>query len=238
MRITDFYKKAFASIAVIFLTASAFAGFWDWSTPYRGPHKDLITLVITANYKKPLLLAQLIQHENRQPYILLPARKATGIFFCPVNDKKPALEIREKNLSRFIKFLNPKKIIILGDSAYVPKKYLKMIDKNIPIIIVSSDDWNRAAATLANLLDLTNLTSDYKRLSKKLDNGKLYQPTAKPKKAEVVVEEEINITETVEPKKQDAAIEKPAAEKANTPAIKEPEIVMPAKAPQIIEDKK
>ena len=31
------------------------------------------------------------------------------------------------NSNQLIKFLNPKKIIVLGDNAYVPKKYLKMI---------------------------------------------------------------------------------------------------------------
>ncbi|QSH42011.1 hypothetical protein P0136_05055 [Lentisphaerota bacterium ZTH] len=177
MKYANLIKKTFLFAVITGMAITSFAERWDWATPYRGPKQDIINLIITSNYKKPLLMAQLIQYETRQPYILLPVRKDGGIYFCPVNNKKPALEIKKENLARFISFLNPKRIIILGDETYVPEKFLKSIDKNIPTVTVSGDDWDRAAVTLTNLLGITNLKYDFARLSKKLEKGSLYRPS-------------------------------------------------------------
>ena len=77
-------KKLIALLAMLVIgSGSVFAGFWDWSTPYQGPDKDVITLVITGNYKTSRTMAELIQYETRQPFILLPYSGAKGIFFCP-----------------------------------------------------------------------------------------------------------------------------------------------------------
>ena len=51
-------KKLIALLAMLVIgSGSVFAGFWDWSTPYQGPDKDVITLVITGNYKTSRTMA-------------------------------------------------------------------------------------------------------------------------------------------------------------------------------------
>jgi hypothetical protein len=169
---------ALCGAAMFFTGSAAFAGFWDWSTPYRGPSRDISTLMITSNYTKSRMLADLIQNETKQPYILLPAvGQEDRIFFCPARGKE-AKEINEAELARFIKFVNPKQIIVLGDRAYVPSKYIRMIDPKQTVYTISNKNWNEAAESLASLLDLHNLSSDYKRLSYQMESGKLYRSTA------------------------------------------------------------
>ena len=70
-------KKLRLALIAIFATTAAItdltAGFWDWSLPYGGPSKDVITLLVTGNYTKQRILAELIQQETKQPILLLPA---------------------------------------------------------------------------------------------------------------------------------------------------------------------
>lgn len=221
------FKKVFIAAAVLFTFNCAFAGFLEAITPYRGPKRDIITLIVTANYKHPLIIAQLLQHEIKQPYLLLPSTKTQGIFFNPPPKRsRDALEIREANLARFIRFLNPKQILILGDVRYVPEKYRNMIDKNIPIICVSGDDWQRIADTLGVLLSAHNLSDNYKGIQEQLKGG-LYQPTKADSQTspETVIAEEL----VIDDKKNDAV-------KTAEPA-KEPEAPMPEKTPKLIQDK-
>jgi hypothetical protein len=238
-------KSIILGIAALFLTFSAFAGFWDWSTPYRGPDQDIITLVITGNYAKSRLLADIIQDETKQPYILLPAGGKGKIFFCPARNK-PSLEILESDLERFMKFVNPQQIIVLGDTSYVPEKYLKMIDPDQTVIVVKNRNWNQAAKRLGKLLDATNLSYDFKRLSGELESGQLYKPTTmngKPQAQPVIIGEQETIIETGDGAaiEKDEVIIEPAPEKdLGKDAAVEPEaktgVAIPEE-PVLIEDK-
>ena len=68
-------------LAVVFTSATFAAVPWF----ANGPKREVQTLVITGNYKSPRLLAELIQYESRQPYLLLPPQDSgdTRIIFCP-----------------------------------------------------------------------------------------------------------------------------------------------------------
>ncbi|MDD5697595.1 MAG: hypothetical protein PHH77_03165 [Victivallaceae bacterium] len=221
-------KKAFSVAFALTVSSSVVAGFWDSLLPYQGPKKDVITLFVTANYKHPLMIAQLIQAETKQPYLLLPAARAEGIFFNPPRKRsEAALEIREANLARFIRFLNPKQIVILGDTRYVPEKYRQMIDKDIPVITVTGSNWQRIADRLSFLLAACNVGKDYQRLGQQLDSG-LYKPTAPEIKDQ---------TPAVEPAEAVAAPEAGADKKTDAPAVKEPEPVLPKSTPELVKDK-
>ncbi len=177
-------------LVVVVAQAAVAESFWDLIRPYQGPGQDIVTLVVTANYKNPRLLADLIQNESRQPYILVPAKQDVNqdiLYFCPVNSSKPALQIKKADFSRFVQFVNPQRVVILGDANYVPVEYEKSIDPNIPVIVIRGDDWNRAAAGLSNLLNLSNLKSDYTTLSAKIkDQTPLYIPDNKGTEMPVV----------------------------------------------------
>ncbi|MEA4861892.1 MAG: hypothetical protein AB7F40_08620 [Victivallaceae bacterium] len=156
-------KKIAVTLLLCVFASAAFAGFWDWATPYQGPEKDVITLIITANYQMPRALAEVIQYENRQPILLLPYRGARGIFFMP-GGRKQALEIQADQFAQFICFLNPKHIIILGDNRYVSDDYRKLLEFNGFSPITFSGDWFKASRDIAKLLRLQNLETNYKRV--------------------------------------------------------------------------
>jgi hypothetical protein len=241
MTVFKFSAKILFSAGVFLVASSAFAGFWEWSTPYQGPHKDIITLVITANYAKPVVVAQLIQNENRQPFILLPKKGGDKIFFWPAGKKNLALEIREKNLARFIKFLNPTQVIVLGDKRYVSQKYLDTIDKNITTVIIQNDNWEKSAMTLQKMLKLNNLYRDFKRLNDEAKGG-LYKPTPRRQpiaQDEVSKQDEEVVTVTVDDEMvvdtDTPAADAPVQEEIVV-EVKEPEIKAPKSGPVLIEE--
>ena len=176
------WMKLTAVLACGMTAVSAMAGFWDWTRPFQGPERRVSTLVITANYKRPLALAQLIRAENRQPYLLVPAQQdePKNFFFCPVSEKVPAMKLQEADITRFVRLLNPEKIIVLGDERYVPARYLPALEGRIPIIRIDCDDWNKNAATLGGMLNLTHLEGDFANITKELDH--LYKPLPAPEK--------------------------------------------------------
>ena len=183
MKISSAFGKVAAVLTVGLIAASANAGFWDWTRPFKGPGRHVSTLVITANYKRPLALAQLMRAENRQPYLLIPAQESglKDVFFCPVSDRTPGLKIKPEDISRFVRLLNPEKIIILGDVRYVPESYVPQLDGRIPILRLDCDDWVRNAEALGKMLNLNNIESDYRRIGDKFDRETLYKPLpAKP----------------------------------------------------------
>lgn len=159
-------KILLLSVALIGVAAGLFAGFWDWSTPYQGPDKDVITLVITGNYRKPRAMAELIQAENSQPFILLPYQGAKGIFFCPRGPNAQALEIQADQFAQFVVFLNPKRIIILGDDRYVPIEYRQLLEYNGFSPVTFSGNWDKVANDVAQLLRLQRLPDNFRRVVK------------------------------------------------------------------------
>ncbi len=228
------FKKVFIATLVFTALSSSFADFWKSITPYRGPKKDIITLIITANYKHPLIIAQLIQDEIKQPYILLPASNGKGIFFNPPRKRsEAALEIREANLKRFISFLNPKQIVILGDKRYVTDKYREMIAKDIPVITFSGNNWQRIADRLSILLDAHNVGDDYKELGQQIDSN-LYKPKKTKASAPSDAPAEDIVIDNIIVDKKEAKTETAVTEKT---MIKEPEAVMPKDAPKLIINK-
>ena len=86
------FVKTALMLSIAALSFGAAAAPWA----FNGPRNRIVTLVLTGNYKSPRLLAELIQNESRQPYILLPTRESgdSRIFFCPPKSKNSAsLEI-------------------------------------------------------------------------------------------------------------------------------------------------
>ena len=151
----------------------------SWLRPFLGPNQDVAFLIVTGNYSKPRILAELIQKTTGQPILLLPFVSENGsqnIFFMPPDNRGKALTVPYNAMTNFINFLNPKMIIVLGNQNYVPDVYYKMIpDKNKPVIRVTCDDWVKNGNILGRLLNLSNLGSDYEKLLKELQDNTNYQ---------------------------------------------------------------
>ena len=180
-------KKIFSVVLMFVLCGTAFAAPWSSLGPKRKP----VTLVITANYVTPRLLAELILNESSQPYLLLPAadQENKKIFFCSRKNNN-TMVIAEKHLNRFINFLGVKRIIVLGNTTYVPQRYIDMLDHNTPVMRIESNDWYRIAEELNYMLNLSNLDKNFKKLREALiTEGRRYRPlksSAAPKQEKAV----------------------------------------------------
>ena len=170
-------KKSFLIVAFTVAGLALSAASWANLGPKRVPE----TLVVVSNYKVPRLMAELIQYESRAPYLLLPTNgSADGrIFFCPA--KKNSLEIREVRLNAFVRFLNPKRIVVIGDDQIVSKRHIDMLDRSIPVVRIDGADWVRVAEQLNFMLNLSHLDSNFKRLYETIRNdGRIYRPVSLP----------------------------------------------------------
>ncbi|MBS1368820.1 MAG: hypothetical protein HPZ91_02585 [Lentisphaeria bacterium] len=173
MSISKVFKSGLILLALC-TAAGVFAAPWI----ANGPKRDVVTLVIAGNYKSPRLLAELILNESRQPYLLLPTPESKIQKIIFVQAKGPAREISEQKLKQFVEFLNPQRIVVLGDERYVQPKFLKLLDRSIPIVRIEGDDWNRIAEETTYLLSLSHLGDNYKRLREELTSkGKFLRPT-------------------------------------------------------------
>jgi hypothetical protein len=174
MKTTSIFGSLLGTVVALFISVPAFAGFWDMTTPYKGPYRDVVNLVVISNYAQPRLLADLIQTSNRQPYLLFPAKEGGAYYFIPA--RGDALEIREDRIRRFIDFLNPRQIIVLGDRRYISDQKMKLVDPKRPIIRFWCADWDKTAIAVGKFLDLPNLAGDFKELNAQIQHGNLYAP--------------------------------------------------------------
>ena len=174
----------FALLAMFCVTALSASGA-SWFA--RGNKYNIETLVITANYKSPRLIAELIQAESRQPYIIIPSANAKSSNWYLALPKTDGLVISEDKFGAWVKFSQCRRVVILGDTTYVPEKYESMIDKSIPVVRITGD-WQRVAEELTFLLNLSNLKRNYPELRPQLD--RYYQPSAAPVSAEKEIKSE------------------------------------------------
>lgn len=162
-------SKFFCFVLAAVFAVVSHAGFFGYN-----PKKDVTNLIITGNYFNSRLIADMVQGTNRQPYILVHPSESDCVFFVPDGDE--GLKVPIKDFTRFVRFLNPKKILVLGDDRYVPEKFIKLIDENQPVIPVSNKDWQMNAKEVGDLLNLYNLAGDYKDFIE--NKSSLYSPEA------------------------------------------------------------
>ena len=203
MNISRFTRFAAVTLLTVVCTVAAEAAPWI----SLGSKRQIHTIVITGNYKAPRLLAELIQDESRQPYILLPDPRdeVQKICFCPPI-RNEALEIQEKNFNAFVRTAGPKRIIILGDERYVPRRFEEMLDKKIPIVRVTGENWQRIAEELTFMLNLSRLDRNFRKLYEKM-YGDIYRPISRPAPQQQQQEDAAPQAENVAPAASDAPAE-------------------------------
>lgn len=172
-----FVLKKSLIAAVVVIAGVVSAAPWANLGPKRVPE----TLVVVSNYKTPRLMAELIQFESRAPYILLPVNGSNDnrIIFCPA--KSTPRQILENRLNAFVRFLNPKRIVVIGNDQYVNKRYVDMFDRAIPVVRIDGSDWQRIAEELNFMLNLSHLDTNFKRLNEQmLKDSRSYRPVSLP----------------------------------------------------------
>ena len=130
-----------------------------------------------------------------------------------------------RHSQQFVQFLNPRRIVVLGDDRYVQPKFVKLLDRSIPIVRIEGDDWNRIAEETTLLLSLSNLSGDYKKLREEImSKGKFLRPTPRTR-----AEQLKPVAQTEAPAEDEgAAVEEELVEFDPAPAAQAPE----AKAPE------
>jgi hypothetical protein len=169
-----------AMVTVSFAGARAMA---DWDKPstwppvktvaswFKSDHTDV--LVVTGNYLKPRLLAEMIQQRNGAPILLFSpaADGGTRVFFMPPGGAD-AVEIGLAGVPEFVKNLNPKKAVVLGDTRYVPEASQEAVKACVPadgFIPFVDGDWAGNAKTITGLLKLKGLDARYARRLQDID---------------------------------------------------------------------
>lgn len=191
-------------LAVLCLTTLTVSGA-SWFV--RGNKYNIDTVIVTGNFKSPRLIAELIQAESRQPYVIVPSSNSKQNYWYLALPKTKGYAMSEDKFASWIKFSQCRRVIILGDTNCVPEKYAAMIDKSIPVVRIVGD-WNRVAEELTYLLNLSSLKRSYPKLRPQLD--RYYQPISAPAAPAAPAAKNEKAVEPVQ--NEPAAL--PAAEKA------------------------
>ena len=204
-------------LAAVFGSAVLTAAPWAAS----GPKRELTTIMVTGNYKSTRLLADMVQNENHQPYILLPDPRTgdSRIFFCPP-PPAASIQVPEARLNEFIRTANPRRIVIFGGEQYVPASFERALDGTRPVIRTTGRDWNRIADEVTFILNLSHVDRNYRKLRETmLNDGSIYRPVSRPApKAQPQQEEpKQEVPQQEEPKQEAAAQAVPAAEELPAP---------------------
>ena len=217
-RIRSLIVKLSLCVLVVFSANFAGANFMQsWLKPFKGPGQNISVLMVTGNYSKSRILAELVQKNNGQPMLLVPfasANSSQDIFFVPPQKSGKALRVPYTEMTNFINFVNPKMVLVIGGPNYVPDAYYKMISDNRPIVRVNGADWYKVADVIGSMLNLSNVPGDYKKLLEQLQSDTNYQRAA-PQKPEHVAQPVVEApVPVIEPVKVEAApipapVEKP-----------------------------
>ncbi len=171
--------KGSLCLSLLFAANFASAAFMqDWMKPFQGPGQNISLLVVTGNYSKARLLAELIQSYSAQPILLIPyvgGNTNNDIFFVPPKKSGSALKVPYTEMTNFINFANPKMVLVLGGNEFVPDIYFNRIQDNRTIVRLTGKDWIKTADSAGKLLNLSNLGSDYRRLLANLNSDTNYE---------------------------------------------------------------
>jgi hypothetical protein len=153
-----------------------YAEAWNWHRPFKTPGRNIETLVITGNYRQPRLIADLFQNETNQPIIVLPSDGSDRAYFLSGNRSDKTLVIEKKNFANFVKFCNPKLILIIGDKHYTPDGFIDLINARQTKVRINNKYWLDVVKTIHEFFGLTYIERDFKQQVELINSGKLYQP--------------------------------------------------------------
>jgi len=127
------------------------------------------TLVVTGNYAKSRLLAELFQHQTGQP-VLLISPEGSGreqLYFMPSSPEASACAASK--FAEFVDFLHPNRVVFLGDASFVPPSYIDQARGRYPTVVLNSRDWLDNAKALGVLIKDNGFAKRYGSYFEKLD---------------------------------------------------------------------
>ena len=151
-------------LALLGACLGAEGGWFNWVGKRR-----VEMLVVTGNFAKSRLLAELCQHKTKQPVLLISPEDVgrDELFFMPTAPDAMAFEASK--YVEFVDFLNPIRIVFLGDTQYVPNSYIEQVRGRFPTVVLNSRDWLDNANALGALIKDKSLAMRYSTYFEKLD---------------------------------------------------------------------
>ena len=159
---------------ILFGSTPVYAGFLDF---LKKKPKRVETLIVTGNFIKSRILAELVQDESKQPVLLLPTGNEDDVcYYLP--PKGQAQEIESKDFISFVEFLQPRKVLFLGNAQYASPDFHKaLLDNDVVTWAVTNDDWEQIANSVGETMKIKNLYFDYLVLLNQIDaEGKVIGP--------------------------------------------------------------
>jgi hypothetical protein len=145
--------------------------FRSWS-----PNQRIESLIVTGNYAKSRLLAELVQYKTRQPVMLVsPAPEGNmELYFMPSGTE--AIALPTDKYVEFIDYLRPKRVVFLGNEEFLPTIYLDMVRDRYPTVAVGSNDWQKNAEAMAGLFDCKKLPAEFAEYLSKVGEASAGRP--------------------------------------------------------------
>jgi len=156
-------KILYGLAALAILTSSALAAGDGWrifDVFQRNKAKRIEMLIVTGNYVQSRVLAEVIQYATKQPILLLPTGNEKDIMYF-LGPKMEALEIEEADYVQLIDFLQPKKVLFLGNAAYTDPSYIDTLHDLVATWVVNNDDWEQIAFSVEEMLQVRKLAFNY-----------------------------------------------------------------------------
>ncbi len=202
-----------ATVAGLSIINTVQANSWDWSGPYKSKQSQIETLVIADDEGASRVLADLILAESKQPYLKLPG-KANKSIACFAAKQRKGIEIPEKDFSRFIEFLSPKRILVIAATGENRDKFIGMLPENKTVVVIyNNENWMKTAKTISVLFNMSYLSKDFERLYTQVYINSPYRPTKAKKKEVKIGSKVIKTTPKATPKKEKAPVNKPVSTK-------------------------
>ena len=113
-------------------------------------------LILTSNYATPLFLAETARKKVGCPVIVVPEAlpfPEKGTLLTVRLSGDDSLMIRAEDLSKFLAYLRPRNVIILGNSDVVPPIYSLSVPAGSKLIQVNDRAWKVDAIRLDDLLN-------------------------------------------------------------------------------------
>ncbi len=142
----------------------------SWYNPFSWFKKDPPhTIIVTGNFVKSRVLAELIQYHTELPILFLPASSSDDKLYM-LHYNGESMGIGSDRFTEFIYTLRPKTVLFLGNERYAPQSYIDQLGNDVTVTVFRNDNWERIAQSVASLLDLPKLPKQYKKQMEHFDD--------------------------------------------------------------------
>jgi hypothetical protein len=155
------------NVVLVALAGACLAPLSGWSAWFGA--RRIETLVVTGNFAKSRLLAELYQRRTKQPILIVSPEGINNdqLFYLP--SKAGCMALDPAKYAEWVEYLSPTRVIFLGDTAYVPQTYVDQVRGRFPVVILNGRDWLDNAKALGGLIKDKGLAKLYGSYFEKID---------------------------------------------------------------------